>query len=81
MSERNSKKPIEPGPVRSPERGPKRGPELCIVLKGYPRLSETFIAQEIRQLEQCGFDIQIVSLRHPYDPCLLYTSPSPRDRG
>jgi len=37
------------------------------VLKGYPRLSETFIAQEIRALEQRGLDIQIVSLRHPTD--------------
>jgi glycosyltransferase involved in cell wall biosynthesis len=37
------------------------------VLKGYPRLSETFIAQEIRALEQRGLDIAIVSLRHPTD--------------
>ena len=35
------------------------------VLKGYPRLSETFIAQEIRALEQIGLSIQIVSLRRP----------------
>ena len=37
----------------------------AIVVKGYPRLSETFIAQEIRGLEQRGMDIEIVSLRHP----------------
>lgn len=37
------------------------------VLKGYPRLSETFIAQEIRALEQRGLDIHIYSLRHPTD--------------
>ncbi|HKX08346.1 MAG TPA: glycosyltransferase family 4 protein [Stellaceae bacterium] len=37
------------------------------VLKGYPRLSETFIAQEIRALEQRGLDIRIISLRHPTD--------------
>lgn len=43
-------------------------PVLCVVLKGYPRLSETFIAQEIRELELSGFTVQIVSLRHPYDP-------------
>ena len=41
---------------------------LAIVLKGYPRLSETFIAQEIRALELKGFQLCIVSLRHPYDP-------------
>lgn len=41
---------------------------LALVLKGYPRLSETFIAQEIRALEQRGFELCIVSLRRPYDP-------------
>src|SRR5205814_1387163 len=41
------------------------------VLKGYPRLSETFIAQEIRALEQRGLNILIVSLRHPTDPATL----------
>ncbi len=38
------------------------------VLKGYPRLSETFIAQEIRALERRGLEITIISLRHPTDP-------------
>ncbi len=42
-------------------------PRLAIVLKGYPRLSETFIAQEIRNLERAGFDLLLVSLRHPTD--------------
>jgi glycosyltransferase involved in cell wall biosynthesis len=37
------------------------------VLKGYPRLSETFIAQEIRALELRGLPITIYSLRHPTD--------------
>lgn len=40
---------------------------IVFVLKGYPRLSETFIAQEILGLEERGFDIRIVSLRHPTD--------------
>ena len=40
---------------------------VVFVLKGYPRLSETFIAQEIRGLEQRGLDITIASLRHPTD--------------
>ena len=39
----------------------------AFVLKGYPRLSETFIAQEILALERRGLDIVIVSLRHPTD--------------
>ena len=41
---------------------------LVFLLKGYPRLSETFIAQEILGLEKQGLDIDIVSLRHPTDP-------------
>ena len=40
---------------------------VIFVLKGYPRLSETFIAQEIRALEALGLDIRIVSLRNPTD--------------
>src|SRR6266568_2605208 len=46
---------------------PLAGGRVAFVLKGYPRLSETFIAQEIWALEQRGLDIQIVSLRHPTD--------------
>src|SRR4029077_1567949 len=40
---------------------------VAFVLKGYPRLSETFIAQEILALERRGLDILIVSLRQPTD--------------
>lgn len=40
---------------------------IAFVLKGYPRLSETFIAQEIRGLEKAGLNIRIISLRHPHD--------------
>ncbi len=43
---------------------PKR---VAFVLKGYPRLSESFIAQEIAALERRGLDILIVSLRRPTD--------------
>ncbi len=43
------------------------GGAVAFVLKGYPRLSETFIAHEIRALEQRGLDIRIVSLRRPTD--------------
>ena len=43
------------------------GGRVAFVLKGYPRLSETFIAQEILALERRGLDIAIVSLRHPTD--------------
>ena len=43
---------------------------VAFVLKGYPRLSETFIAQEILALERRGLDILIVSLRHPTDTAI-----------
>ena len=40
---------------------------VAVVVKGYPRLSETFIAQEILALERRGIEMVIVSLRHPTD--------------
>ena len=50
-----------------PPRAQGEAGRVAFVLKGYPRLSETFIAQEIRALERRGLDIHIVSLRHPTD--------------
>jgi glycosyltransferase involved in cell wall biosynthesis len=43
---------------------------IAVVVKGYPRLSETFIAQEILGLEARGLALLIVSLRHPTDPAV-----------
>ncbi|WP_025897553.1 glycosyltransferase family 4 protein [Sneathiella glossodoripedis] len=40
---------------------------ITVVLKGYPRLSETFIAQELRALEKLGHRLHLISLRHPTD--------------
>jgi glycosyltransferase involved in cell wall biosynthesis len=40
---------------------------VAVVLKGWPRLSETFIAQEIAGLEARGVALEIWSLRHPTD--------------
>ena len=51
----------------APKSPPSSRGAVGFVLKGYPRLSETFIAQEIRALERRGLDIRIVSLRHPTD--------------
>ena len=48
--------------MANPTNQPRR---VAFVLKGYPRLSETFIAQEIAALEARGLDILIASLRHP----------------
>jgi len=40
---------------------------ITVVLKGYPRLSETFIAQELLALQKRGFHLHFISLRHPTD--------------
>ena len=38
---------------------------IAFVLKGYPRLSETFVTQEILALEERGLRLHLISLRHP----------------
>jgi len=40
-------------------------PVLVMLLKGYPRISETFISNEILLLESLGFSVRIVSMRQP----------------
>ncbi len=42
-----------------------RQPVLGMILKGYPRISETFISNEILLLEQMGIRVRIFSMRHP----------------
>ncbi len=44
-----------------------KAPALAVVVKGWPRLSETFIAQELVALERAGHDFEIWSLRFPTD--------------
>jgi glycosyltransferase involved in cell wall biosynthesis len=39
------------------------GPALGMILKGYPRISETFISNEILLLERLGFNIHLFSMR------------------
>ena len=43
---------------------------LAIIVKGWPRLSESFIAQEVLALERLGFKIDLYSLRHPTDTAI-----------
>jgi len=45
--------------------GPMAEPVLGMILKGYPRISETFISNEIALLEEKGVRIRILSMRHP----------------
>jgi glycosyltransferase involved in cell wall biosynthesis len=42
-------------------------PRTAVVLKGWPRLSETFIAQEIAGLEARGVALELWSMRRPTD--------------
>ena len=42
-------------------------PHLAVLVKGWPRLSETFIAQELVALEEAGHRFDIWSLRFPTD--------------
>jgi len=52
----------------APSPGARAGARrIGVVLKGYPRLSETFIAQELAALERRGLALAIYSLRHPTD--------------
>jgi len=43
----------------------KDKPILGMILKGYPRISETFISNEIHQLEKQGFRLRLFSMRRP----------------
>jgi len=40
-------------------------PVLGMILKGFPRISETFISNEIRLIEQHGIPVHIFSMRQP----------------
>jgi glycosyltransferase involved in cell wall biosynthesis len=39
--------------------------DLVVVLNGFPRLSETFVLQELLELERCGVRLHVVALRQP----------------
>lgn len=41
--------------------------KIVVLLKGYPRLSETFIAQELLGLERAGYELELVAMRRPTD--------------
>ena len=40
--------------------GPLAARVIAVVLKGYPRLSETFIAQELLALERRGLSLMVL---------------------
>lgn len=53
--------PRDPKPDRS------AGRTIAVIVKGWPRLSETFIARELLALEARGLALRLYSLRHPTD--------------
>jgi glycosyltransferase involved in cell wall biosynthesis len=56
--------------MNAPLRVGENAPTLAVVVKGYPRLSETFISQEILALERRGFPMEIWALRLPTDKAI-----------
>jgi glycosyltransferase involved in cell wall biosynthesis len=54
-------------PLRHTPAGTRR---VGFVLKGYPRLSESFILREILLLERMGLDLHIFALRDPGEPTM-----------
>ena len=42
--------------------------EIAYVLKGFPRLSETFIAHEIHRLERAGLRLRLISIKREDEP-------------
>ena len=59
--------PTQGGARVAPKVAARVAPRGAVVLKGWPRLSETFIAQEIAGLEARGVALEIWSLRRPTD--------------
>lgn len=47
--------------------GPQRQIRIGYLLRMYPRFSQTFVVNEILELEQQGLDVRILSLRRPTD--------------
>jgi glycosyltransferase involved in cell wall biosynthesis len=57
--------------VRTPTQpifGDQRGPSVAYIVRSYPRLSQTFILDEICTLEQMGMDLRIFAVTNPQEP-------------
>jgi len=66
LTVREQRASCAPDPGAPPQRRPDLG-TIGVILKGYPRLSETFIAQELHGLEQHGYTLRIYAMRFPHD--------------
>jgi glycosyltransferase involved in cell wall biosynthesis len=65
MADTEVPRAVEGGGERVLKVFPRR--KIAVLLKGYPRLSETFIAQELLSLERAGLDLVLISMRRPTD--------------
>jgi glycosyltransferase involved in cell wall biosynthesis len=54
-----------PMPASSPD---MKSPRVAYVMNAFPRLSETFIAHEIHQLERLGLDLQLYAVKREPEP-------------
>ena len=46
-------------------------PAVAYIVRSYPRLSQTFILNEVLALERLGWDIQIFAITDPREPVSL----------
>src|SRR5205809_45524 len=46
-------------------RSSRRKVDLLVVVNGFPRLSETFVLQELLELERRGLRLHVIALRRP----------------
>ncbi|MHB1936087.1 MAG: glycosyltransferase [Acidobacteriaceae bacterium] len=58
---------LRPTVVKALNNGGTKAPKIAYLLKTYPRLSETFILNEILGMEELGARLHILSLRRPDD--------------
>jgi glycosyltransferase involved in cell wall biosynthesis len=57
----------KPQAAPSPDAHPGRA-KVAYVMNGFPRLSETFIANEIHQLERLGLALRLYSVKREHEP-------------
>ena len=57
--------PPRPAPSPEAKAAPRR---VAYVMNGFPRLSETFIAHEIHQIERLGLRLRLYSVKREDEP-------------
>src|SRR5205809_2661086 len=54
-----------PRPISKPVNAPTACTDLVVLVNGFPRLSETFVLQELLELERRGLRLHVFALRRP----------------